>query len=103
MPCNAYYFDSGICGLAFILNANLTCDVHDEHNKNVYLNGNFLIYLINLIQFIIIAVIFSKSSPGPETLKKLGGLELGLAFDTKNCSVFGPDFLFLHFYQSFTK
>ena len=42
MPCNAYYFDSGICGLAFILNANLTCDVHDEHNKNVYLNGNCL-------------------------------------------------------------
>ena len=37
MPCNAYNFDSGICGLAFILNTDFFGDVHD---KTVYLNGN---------------------------------------------------------------
>ena len=33
MPCNAYNFDSGVCGLAFILNTDFFGDVHDNMTK----------------------------------------------------------------------
>ena len=41
MPCNAYYFDNGICSLAF-LKKELFYNVkeQDEENKSIYLNGN---------------------------------------------------------------
>ena len=42
MPCNAYHFENGNCGLA-LLDKELLNDVHgdDVNNKNIYLNGKF--------------------------------------------------------------
>ena len=42
MPCNAYYFDNGICSLSF-LKKNLFYNVQDqdEENKSIYLNGKY--------------------------------------------------------------
>ena len=42
MPCNAYHFENGNCGLAFLNKENFY-DIHgdDVNNKNIYLNGKY--------------------------------------------------------------
>ena len=43
MPCNAYHFENGNCGLA-LLDKELFNDVQgdDVNNKNIYLNGKYI-------------------------------------------------------------
>ena len=43
MPCNAYHFENGNCGLAFLNKENFY-EIHgdDVNHKNVYLNGKYI-------------------------------------------------------------